>query len=248
MCICLASFSPFFSSMLKHYSMLNNDLCALLEQILCQFLDVAFENIKHLPELVGCSSLGDTAYDMRGAMRSPGGEDHVACIAIMRLVVEGDQLALATLKSMAKTKNNDILSVLEEFTQLHKYLLRVEIERGPGISHGKGVTPKSRRVLLKSICKFAFIASHHEPDIAVTISTELYSLFHSPLTTVIQTASRTDISREAMIHSICVGTQDLSSFPPEVCMQLFTQDDSRDNDILNGTLVIINTVVSGYLR
>lgn len=83
--------------------------------------------------------------------------------AIMRLVVEGDQLALVTLKSMAKTKNNDILSVLEEFTQLHKYLLRVEIERGPGISHGKGVTPKSRRVLLKSICKFAFIASHHEP-------------------------------------------------------------------------------------
>ena len=49
-----------------------------------------------------------------------------------------------------------------------------------------------------------------------------------------------------MIHSICVGTQDLSSFPPEVCMQLFTQDDSRDNDILNGTQVIINTVVSGY--
>ena len=29
-------------------------------------------------------------------------------------------------------------------------------------------------------------------------------------------------------------------------MQLFTQDDSRDNDILNGTQVIISTVVSGY--
>ena len=247
LCICLASFSPFFSSMLANSNHLNTKLLTILEKILGQFIFVAVENMKNLPELIACSSLGDTVYDIRGAMRSPGGEDHVACIALMRMVVESDQLGLSALKAVAKEKAISISSVITELSQVHNQLQKYEADRGPGVFHGCGVTPKSRRVLLRSICRFGFLASRHEPDTADTITSELYRLFHSFLATILSVEARSDIPRAALVYCICEATNDLSSFPPEFCAQLFQNDhNTTDNDILKGTQVVINAVVSGY--
>lgn len=244
-CICLASFSPFFSTVQSNAGNINNHEQQILERILGQFMSVAIESIKNLPELMDCSSLGDTAYDIRGAMRSPGGEDHVACIAIMRLVFESDQLALATLMATAKSKSLDFTSVLSQLAELHHLLQQLEMERGPGIFHGKGVTPKSRRVLLKCLCRFGLIASQDDPNSAAMISSELHQLFLSPLEKILIVDSRSDLPRAALVYCICEATYDLSSFPSEFCSQLFLSDHNPESS-LRGTELIINTTVSGY--
>jgi hypothetical protein len=245
LCICLSSLSPFFSSLLINSNHLSKELSSRLHQILGQFIFVVVESVKNIPELIVRSSLGDTVYDIRGAMRSPGGEDHVGCIAMMRLTVEDEDLAFTALKTAAQSNNMDVVSVLLELSKIHDRLHSQEMERGVGIWHGQGVTPKSRRVWLKSICKFGFIIAKREPDTGDAIKAELYRLFRSPFLTIL--SERSDASQAALIYRICEATHDLSSFPAEICSQLFSSDNhSTDNDVLKGTQLIINTVVSGY--
>ena len=240
--ICLASFSPFFSSMLANASQFDSNQLELLEGVLCRFVSINIESMKNIPELIAYSSLGNTVYDIRGAMRSPGGEDHVACIALMRLVVESNEVAFAALTAASKAKNNDIISIIVEISQVHDQLKSLEIKRGPGVFHGSGVTPKSRRVLLKSLCQLGLVASKAHQNTSDVISSEINRLFHSPLEKIIRENARTDIPKVSLIHSICEATHDLASFPPEFCSQLFY----GGHDILQGTQLIINTVLTGY--
>ena len=125
------------------------------------------------------------------------------------------KLALFAFKSVSKAKAISISSVIAELSKVHNQLQKYEIDRGLGVFHGCGVTPKSRRVLLRIICRFGLIASHHEPDITEIISLGLNQLFHSALLTILSTEARSDIPRAALIYCICEAANDLSSFPPD---------------------------------
>ncbi len=246
-CICFASFSPFFSSLQVNAQHLSDEVRCALQEVLGYFVSVVIESLNYVPELVDCSSLGDTVYDIRGAMRSPGGEDHVAAIALMRLVTAGDEITLAALTSAALSKNvPDVRGIFLDLSHLHDRLQSIETERGQGISFGKGVTPKSRRVLLKSICKIGIMISRKDPTAEEIIRSELYRLFRHPLTAIIAATSNSGISQASIMYCVCEATNDIASFPPEICSQLFQNKESPNEDILKGTQIIINTVVSGY--
>ena len=246
-CICLASFCPFFSSLQINSHCLSDEVRIGLQDVLGDFLSIVVETLKHIPELVDYSSLGDTVYDIRGAMRSPGGEDHVAAIALMRLVTVSDNLAIAALSSAAMKKGSSDLSVvLLELSHLHDRLQKIELERGHGVTFGKGVTPKSRRVLLKSICKLGIMIMTKDPNTEGIIRSELYRLFQLPLTAIITATSNPGQSQASVMHGVCEATNDIASFPPEICSQLFQKNENSNEEILKGTQIIINTVVSGY--
>ncbi len=164
----------------------------------------------------------------------------------MRLVVESENLALQSLQSAAMLYGSNVTSVLFQLSHLHDSLHALELNRGR-VFHGSGVTPKSRRVLLKSICTFGSIIASYESGAEETIKSELYRLFHCPLKTILRANAESNISHEEVIYCICEATYDLSAFPPELCSQLFSSAaHSQDSDVLRGTQIIINTVVSGY--
>jgi len=248
LCICLASYSPFFSSLLSNSDHLNNELLERLQQVLGLFIFAAAESITHIPELVSSSSLNlTTLYDIRGAMRGPGGEDHVGCIAIMRLAFESEHLALAALKFAAAVNNVDVVFIIMKLSQLHESLHALEMKRAPGVSHGTGVAPKSRRVLLKSICRFGCIIAKHDMASKDLIQTELRRLFSNPLSTMLKANTMSDISRAQLLYYICESTYDLSSFPPEFCSLLFESEiHSQQNDVITSMQLLVNIAVSGY--
>ena len=165
----------------------------------------------------------------------------------MRLVVESENLALQSLQSSALLGGSNITSVVLQLSHLHDSLHFLERKRGPGVFHGNGVTPKSRRVLLKSICTFGFIVANYESGAKEIMKAELYRLFHCPLETILRANVELNVLQDELIHCICEATHDLSSFPPEFCSQLFSSAaHSQDSNVMRGTQVIINTVVLGY--
>ncbi len=69
--LAIASLSPMFSTLCQIQSMQQD-----VEMTVRIGIDVAASSLMKLPELTGPSSLRQSRFDIRGAMRSPGGEDH----------------------------------------------------------------------------------------------------------------------------------------------------------------------------
>jgi hypothetical protein len=173
-------------------------------QTLQRAVRAIFKSIVVLPELCFMSTLGETQYDIRGAMRAPGGEDHCGCISLSRLCQENafvcammwrtygnTSIWSGTNAAMGSDQNNNCSSARQmvmDLVQLHEHLKKLEQERGVGVHHGNGVMPKSRRILLHVISYIAMNATRGNvndvigevPD-AVSIQSGLQDLVESPL-------------------------------------------------------------------
>ena len=147
-----AAFAPTLSALCMLDTGLS-DMNRSMARAACDAVEISIHaaalSIVHIPELAAASTLDHTQYDIRGAMRSPGGEDHVGILTLSRLANESDELARTMVMAHP--------SLSLELCKLHEKLKSIEVDRGPGIIHGSGVAPKSRRILCQTICRIALL-------------------------------------------------------------------------------------------
>jgi hypothetical protein len=201
----IASLSPMISN-LCNIPGLKEDV----EKVVQLSLRSAAVSVAHIPELATPSTLGFSMYDIRGAMRGPGGEDHVGCLAIMRLAFESDNLA----RTMVQAAGSDV----QQLCQLHSQLKSIEISREKGVDHGQGVTPKSRRILLGIICHLEIVTEG-----AAGCASMLTDLFNSAVAAIAayNTVDSSSFSDENVIYQMCENTWDLTAFSPVIVATLF---------------------------
>lgn len=208
-----AAFSPAISAMCRLETAsdeVNYALSKAAFDTVGASVHAAALSIVHIPELTAESTLNNgSPYDIRGAMRGPGGEDHVGCLALSRLAFESDELASAMVKSSP--------SLALELCRLHNKLKSVENERGPGVSHGTGVAPKSRRILIQTICQIVMLDCNSDQEALAVLHNLFYSLVHSIAKL---SSSPTTVNAEG-IYRICEGVLDLSAFSPSLISEIF---------------------------
>jgi hypothetical protein len=224
-----ASYAPFLSAMCKLSERPGHCNLGLLQSV-SETVDAAVHSaalaILHIPELAAESTLGHTQYDIRGAMRGPGGEDHVGCLALTRLAFESDTLARAMIA--AHDSSGPFLPL--ELYKLHDKLKSIEDERGPGVFHGTGIAPKSRRLLLQTLCRIVLL---HLGDSTSSVGIKnalsaLNELFWSLISSVAAlTTPPTGIDANRM-YRIVEAVLDLTAFSPEMVCSIF--DDSRSDE------------------
>ena len=201
-CMAVASYSPFLSSICK---ISNANILPHLKQLRDCFeenfrycVDQSLMSLRYIPEYAAQSSLGDTQYDIRGAMCGPGGEDHVGCLVLMRLVDEGESLStyLASIDSSSFPIFNLILAILDE-------LKRSEVNRGLNSAEHEITTPMTRRIILRSLSKLVLKKQSGEEYLA--------SLFQSSLN-ILSSFSFDDVCSSEDIFRLCEEVFDLSFF------------------------------------
>jgi len=229
----VASFAPMFSSLTEwSISQPGNSEKSHLAETVEQTLRVALQSsiiyVAKIPELMAESTLDSTRYDIKGTMRGPGGEDHVGCIALIRLSFESDNLAYTVIKVYGET-------LLDDLFQLYERLKESERERPIGCVHGKGVTPMSRRLVLNVISRLALIGI--EGNQSTKSRAILNELMQSPLNDI-ATLGEASNSDEKFFR-MCEAAIDLSFFSPELIVDLFL----NNADSLGP---MINCLVSGY--
>lgn len=210
----IASLCPAFSALCRHC---QGDIGELNGTIRVA-MQAAALSVVHIPELTIESTLGHSQFDIRGAFRSPGGEDHVGILVFMRLASEGDELATHVVRLGHEHGGNLLL----DLCRVHNDLKCIEIQRGPGIHHGKGVTPRTRRILLETISRFAMIANSTPGllnDGGMHVDNLLQELFHSSVTSIVNRKSQ--LMDADTLFQICEETFDIASFSPTVVSQLF---------------------------
>lgn len=242
-----AAFAPSLSALCKLTTYLH-DTDQNLSKTACETVDVSVHaaalSIVHIPELAAESTLDHSQYDIRGAMRGPGGEDHVGCLALMRLAFESDELAAAMMTT--NERNASASSLPLELCGLHEKLKSLENERGPGVAHGPGVAGKSRRILCQTICHLVLLNSDNEQDReAVAV---LNDMFLSLIASVAELASSPAITGDTeRIYRICEGVLDLSAFSPSMVSRIFEDGVDESSSIrqrfING---VVETCQCGY--
>ena len=201
-----ASLAPLLSSVahiaLRSTTATGNYLVETFEKTLSTGIQLAILSTIHIPELVAESTLQSTRYDIKGAMRGPGGEDHVGCIALIRISCESVELR----NSIFRVCGGDIL---QNLTNLHRALKRIEVERGVGVDYGRGVTPLSRRLLIRVISRLGM--EQH--------CTVLHSLLEEPLNQIV--AQKHSSPSVEKLFRLCEAALDLSFFSPELLTHFF---------------------------
>ena len=225
-------------------------------------------SVKYFPELMALSTLDNTIYDIRGAMRGPGGEDHVGCLALKRVVHENDKLAKFVLCSFGEFSQRDkeasyseincAFSLLSTLCQILEQLKQQELSRGRNVLHGQGVTPKSRRILLHTVSRLGVISmnqiasdqSETHAKFNETISSTMQQLFHSPLIKVMDLSKLRDSKDEVEImFQACECAFDLAAFTPELTNTLFDSDAHKHNPvILQGMQLLFDLLIMGYTK
>ena len=196
-----ASFSPMLS-MLSSKSEFRTQVFSVVSI----FIKVAIESLTKLPELVSPSTLRQSRFDIRGAMRSPGGEDHVGVLTLMRLTGESDQLTQIFIRTSP--------SVVEELCHLYQMLKAFENERGRGVLHGIGVLPKSRRILLGILCHLSASA-----NVDTSISAALKEMF---MKSVREIASLRPVTVTVdSLFLICELVFDMAAYSPMIVQSFF---------------------------
>lgn len=154
------------------------------------------------------------------------GEDHAGCIALMRLAFESDELARVMLAANKRNANTSSLPL--ELCNLHEQLKSLEIERGPSVLHGVGVTPKSRRILCQTICRLVVLGNNE--DVADREATTVLSnLFQSLIASVVElTDSSSTLCDDAeRIYRITEGVLDIAAFSPSMIGAIFADGSGR---------------------
>jgi hypothetical protein len=199
-----ASLSPMLSALSSTPSYENAVL-----NVLDICIQAAVLSLIHLPELTAPSTLRSSRFDIRGAMRSPGGEDHVGVLTLMRMATES--LALTNMFLRAKA------SVVIDLCHLYEQLKAMENERGRGVLHGRGVLPKSRRILLGVICHLEIAAGGKSGASGV-----LQERFQSSVTSIANSNDRVNAHFTAdSLFYICESVFDLAAFSPNMVNTLF---------------------------
>lgn len=222
--------------------MLSN-LCSLPQfreevlEVLRLCLNAAATSVTMLPELATPSILGNDIYDIRGAMRGPGGEDHVGCLAIMRMTFESDVLACTLIEAAGAD--------IPKLAQLHAQLKSIEVSRERGNVHGSGVTPKSRRILLGVICHLEIVSNG-----ASGCSAMLTDLFNAAITAIsaYSSADPSCMDDEKVVLQICECTWDLGAFSPVIIESLFNYEGESASSKLACLRVLTSCICRGYQR
>lgn len=220
-----ASLAPLLSSIaqmsLRPTTATERHLIDIFESALSAGMTHSILSTAHIPELIAESTLSTTRYDIRGTMRGPGGEDHVGCIALIRLSGESAELRSSIFEVCGQ-------SILQKLASLHRNLKHIElVERGVGIDYGKGVTPLSRRLLIRVVSRLGM----QQGDTVVN------SLLDEPLNEII--AQKNAPPSAEKLFRLCEAASDLSFFSPELLIQLFQ---SRASDLDS----LVQTVILGY--
>lgn len=225
-----ASLSPAFSSLgtTRHY-----------KSVVVQALEACYQasvlSLVHLPELSAPSTLRSSRFDVRGAMRSPGGEDHVGILALMRLATESSTLTSTLLGANP--------SIITDLCRLYQQLKQMEKERGKGVLHGKGVLPKSRRILLGVICHLELSSEGQMGASAV-----LEDLFKSSVLDIanvgnVQQAQLTP----ATLFDICENVFDLAAFSKSMIHSLYDFNVDDPESPLNRCISLLSHAgVAGF--
>eukprot|EP00980_Cylindrotheca_fusiformis_P016698 scaffold5024_cov136-Cylindrotheca_fusiformis.AAC.27 len=182
-------------------------------------IEAAVVSLIQLPELPAPSTLRSSRFDIRGAMRSPGGEDHVGVLALMRLATESQELTNMLLRAKP--------SAVIDFCRLYEQLKVMENERGRGVLHGRGVLPKSRRILLGVICHLEIVTGGSSGA-----STMLEKNFLASVNTIANSKDRVNSPSSAdALFQMSENVFDVSAFSPDMVTTLFdfNPDDSSSS-------------------
>lgn len=255
----MASLSPLFSFLAdistRQHAMndVEKQLIQTFEHTMKSCVHQAIISSAKIPELVAESTLQTSRYDIIGAMRGPGGEDHgtsicdtrvlqryylltmfqsctVGCIALMRFAFESDILACAVLKIYGP-------SVLHDLSGLYHELKSAEQDRQSGCDYGIGVSPMSRRLVLKTLSRLSMLQMNNSLDQQSEGRAILHQLLNSPLSEI-RSQKNVPTSFDTLFR-ICEASYDLASFSPELVVDLFS---NSTEDIG----YIFECVVSGY--
>ncbi|KAL3761981.1 hypothetical protein ACHAW5_006487 [Stephanodiscus triporus] len=234
-CMAVASLSPMLSSMaelIRVPSASDTDKefpVTLICSIRC-YLQHSILSTARIPELVAESTLKATRYDIKGAMRGSGGEDHVGCIALMRLSHESDELIDAIFEGYS--------AILHDLSSLHQGLKISELQRGVSVNYGLGVCPVSRRIILRVISRLAIYQMKVTKDEIGDGRAILHRLALAPLDEM-KSLKDAPLSPEKLFR-VCESAYDLSFFSPEVLA-----------DVFNNPLVLevlFDCAIEGYSR
>lgn len=226
--LALASLSPALSSLLS--SPLQDET----KEVIGVGIDAAMASLVYVPELVAPSSLRSSRFDIRGAMRTPGGEDHSGVLALMRLATHNDRLSNA----LVQTKSN----VSVDFCDLYIHLKLVEQERGRGIFHGKGILPKSRRILLSVICYLESATNG-----AAGASPKLRDIFEHSVNTIVALGAESFPSVDALFQ-VAEHTFDIAGFSPEIIRTLFESMNASTTGSMSCVDILTRMGCLGYLH
>jgi hypothetical protein len=204
--LAVASYPPMLSALVSHPEFETETLHVIQVSIKSAALSII-----QVPELVAPSSLRSTRYDIRGAMRTPGGEDHVGCLALMRLALESNALALCFIRSEEST--------VAQLCRLYEQLKTMENERGQGVFHGRGVLPKSRRILLGIICHLEIVTAGE-----AGVSDVLRHIFDTAVNAIASVGPQTTEFSAEVLFRICENVFDLSAFSPAMVTALYDFD------------------------
>lgn len=206
--LAIASLAPTFSTLCQIESMKQE-----VERVIRIGIDAAATSLARLPELTGPSTLRQTRFDIRGAMRSPGGEDHVGVLGLMRLANESGPLSLVFLKCKE--------SILVDLCELHEVLKKMENQRGKGVFYGIGVLPKSRRILLGVICDLEVLSDDKDHTSRI-----LTSIFENAVASIASTNHQLDNLSAEILSKICECAFDIAAFSPHVIHSFFNVSNS----------------------
>jgi hypothetical protein len=184
----------------------------------------------HFPELPAQSTYDPTESNARGALRSPGGEDHVGCLSLMRLTFASQELTLILVKASGP--------FIPRLCELHGQLKSIETERGRGVLHGQGVCPKSRRILLRVLCHIEVISGGQ-----TGASGMLTGLFNSAVDMIASLNGLTTFDERVLFEmtELCF---DIAAFSPAIVASLFKDDGNHQQTDCLKTMT--RACVQGY--
>ena len=235
-CMAIASLSPMLSSLaelsrIPPTSVTEKEMLETFILSIRCFLQHVMLSTATIPELMAESTLKATRYDIIGAMRGSGGEDHVGCIALLRLSHESDHLVDAIFDMYGFT-------ILNDLSRLHEGLKNSELQRGVNVDYGTGVCPVSRRIVLKVISRLAIHRMKTTKDDAGEGQAVLHSLALAPLNEL-KSLKVSQLTPEKLFR-LCEAGYDFAYFSPEVVGDILNNPSDLD--------LVFDCVVEGYSR
>ena len=235
-CMAIASLSPMLSSLaelsrIPPTSVTEKEMLETFILSIRCFLQHVMLSTATIPELMAESTLKATRYDIIGAMRGSGGEDHVGCIALLRLSHESDHLVDAIFDMYGFT-------ILNDLSRLHEGLKNSELQRGVNVDYGTGVCPVSRRIVLKVISRLAIHRMKTTKDDAGEGQAILHSLALAPLNEL-KSLKVSQLTPEKLFR-LCEAGYDFAYFSPEVVGDILNNPSDLD--------LVFDCVVEGYSR
>ena len=153
----------------------------------------------------------------------------------MRLAMESDSLVHKLVQTKA--------SVVVDLCKIYEQLKMMENERGPGVLHGQGILPKSRRILLGVISHMEIVTGG-----AAGASGILRKIFESSINTIAALHSGIMQPSPDLLFRICEDVLDLAAFSPSMVKTLFEFQPNETSTCLKAvtTKLLLDAGMIGY--